>query len=319
MRAVLIGLTAMQVACGGASALTESEITATLALIRVSTGSPAATAAESAPRPGEAAHLDFVRHPRQGLVRPSGSRLVSVDFASVPRAKASTEAQRKIHVAFDGGVETPITVSVDAPIFAEIDLPSARLYTRGRFFVLAGAPCRQDAGALADAFAIRTPTWTDRSIEVAWLSGNLDTRGCAVALTEAWTATATALVPGIAYAVRKGPATRLGNESLWIVMPAVDHLATAPASAIAHAGPFTRVALPVAKGSSAGMIATFGTPTLQAWTADHEPLGMPVVTSSQISMTVDITWPSGSASPSLTATIAPHDEPGRVFADALAL
>ncbi len=321
MRRTAITLVAVLHGCAAAPIAPESELagaaTTASAAARAPSVAPRLSAPTRAPTPTPSTVAPYARAARAGAQRPGGNRVLEVDWDTIPVAGSSEAPGRAVHVSIEGGGSGPLGVAIDRPLFAEIALPNGRVYTRGQFQTLDAEPCRPSARPLVRAFAVRTRRWTAETAEVAWLTGNLDAGACSVSLTEESSAQAIAIAPGMAYAVREPRTSSATPERMWIVMPSPVYLATAPTSTEAFAGPISRVALPVAEGTSAAMIATFTQRTLEAWWLRHDGSDLVDTTPAALSLTVEVAWPRRAAHPAIVATIAPLQDAANRMADAM--
>jgi len=303
---MLIGPAAMLVACAGMAPSEFSDNASTAPQPNATTRRAPENRRQS--QESRSGALQATTAPRTGAERDL-VRVAPIDYAAIPKAsdlesKAAPDVHVKIRASMigmhDGFV---LSTSVDASLAAEVLLPAGKIFTFGHAKTTVRSPCVRRATSAAPAFGFRTSTWREDSVAFAWYDGRLDESACEITLTERARAAATALIRGLVYAARvRAPHT--DEESLWLVMPQADFIATAPVMDVDGDAPFTKIVLPGRRGNTTSVTARFQAWAAAKWLSHTSPDAFGNSDdNSGVVLTLDVAWPMDGEVPEASVTV----------------
>lgn len=284
--------------------------------------------AEPAPRPDGAAVTISPRVPMPTPQAPIVLRSTPFDYAALPLMSEPTRVQGRAapHYQLVSEVNS-FQLAMSGSLAAELIAADFRTFTHGispnegqtvpsRGRVPCGGDVQDAIGTSWQGFDKKTRNAS--ALDYVVYHGQLDRGSCRAAATHQARVRALAVVPGVVYGFRRAEADR---ETLVLIGPSSSWVgSSAPAledQIAAHVGTFSRLEVPVRRGSSASAM-------MQITRGDFFDLAHKVhvdTTSSldglllgvwRVAVTVDVVWPESEASPSVVVTlgsVAPPTEP----------
>ncbi len=274
--------------------------------------------AEPAPRPDGAAVTISPRAPMPTPQAPIVLRSTPFEYATLPLMSEPTPVQgRAPHYQLVSEANS-FQLAMSGSLAAELIAADFRTFTHGispnegqtvpsRGRVPCGGEVQDEIGTSWQGFDKRTRNAS--ALDYVVYHGQLDRGSCRAAATHQARVRALAVVPGVVYGFRRAEADR---ETLVLIGPSSSWVgSSAPAledQIAAHVGTFSRLEVPVRRGSSASAM-------MQITRGDFFDLAHKVHVDTKASLdglllgvwrvavTVDVVWPESEANPSVVVTL----------------
>lgn len=266
---------------------------------------------------------------RSGVPDPPGDRLpgvrrppislTDIDYEALPvLRKTEEETAPRLTLKSDA-------LTLHGDLLAAVEIGSFEAATDSPFATSNAPRCGAgyEGAIIARWSGFEAKTWRDERLRVVSAEGLFDKATCEASARRAGRADAKAVVPGWVYAYRELAADDLmPGESVVVILPPADGVSlTMSPDATPEAlrtGAYTRVRLPLSRGSGSGFVARITPSSIDAWQrlrTTRRPLEAPVPPSAEIPLLVgvDVTWEGDQKSASLTVAV-PEGADGKRYA-----
>lgn len=248
---------------------------------------------------------------------------IEIDYESLPILK-KTESTRAPKVILGKD-----QVTVHGDLFAEVELGSFVAATDGPYLTVNAPACGPtESGSVAARWSgFEARSWRREEIRVLSAEGLFDKSTCEAHALRAGSVAAKAIVPGFVYAYREWAADDvMPGESLVVILPPADGLSITMSPdrsrEASRTGSYTRVTLPVTRGSGRGFVAQLTPDSLETWrllrllsrTVSPRPDIVPKEAAIPLLLGVETTWEADERRAVLTLALPEGAEPKRYAA-----
>ncbi len=201
----------------------------------------------------------------KGIKRPRVAS-IEIDYEALPKLQ-TTESTEGPKLAL-----YPDKVVIHGDMLGDVEIGSYLASTSGSYSTTNAPSCGPGHEGFLQArwSGIASRTWRDDRVGVLAAEGLFDRSDCEAKSSRAGRADAKAIVPGFMYAYRAvGTIDDMPRESLVVIMPRTSEIAVSAgpdreADALRASG-YTRVTLPVERGSGAGFVAKMTPGSFDTW------------------------------------------------------